>query len=112
MFRSLGPNLMLRVSTCVVFLTLSGTAAVQACPSFGFETDYLSDFFCRQLDGIAGPTTRTMGAGDPPAAPLGVERPTPEWLDLPAVSEAWRVDPAATLELIERIRAAGGRAQN
>ncbi len=94
---------MVRLATSIVFLATA--SAAQACPSFGLETEYLSEFFCRELGDLAGPTTRNMGtatsrADDP--------QPAPDWMELPVISEAWRVDPAATLELIERIRAAGG----
>lgn len=36
---------MVRVTSIVVFSVLAGAA--QACPSFGLETDYLAEFFCR-----------------------------------------------------------------
>jgi len=97
---------MARVTTA--FLFLASTAGAQACPSFGLETAYLSEFFCREFGEVSGPATRNMGTGSGEQA----ENAPPEWIDLPVVSEAWRVDPAATLELIERIRAAGGRPIN
>lgn len=102
---------MVRTSLFLLF-AVAGSAA-DACPSFGFETTYLSDFFCGEFGEITGPTTRDMDLGGDGAAPSSASpRPMPGWMDLPIVEEAWRVDPAATLELIERIRAAGGRALN
>lgn len=99
---------MARILSILMFTVSAGAA--QACPSFGLNSPYLSDFFCDQLGEIAGPTTRTIGDGDAPSnAEDGLTRPYPEWLDLPVVQDAWRSDPAKTLKLIERIRDAGGR---
>jgi len=90
-------------------LVVVSAGAVQACPSFGLSSPYLSDFFCNQLDDIAGPKTRTILDGDAPRAEDGLTQPHPDWLELPVIQDAWRSDPAKTLKLIERIRDAGGR---
>lgn len=104
----------------ILLMLMAMAHGAQACPRFGLETAYLSEFFCREFDALAGqpapapsdePVTRTIephqGDGPGPLPGLG-----PDWMALPTVSEAWRVDPAATLQLIERIRAAGGRPMN
>lgn len=90
-------------------IVTAGTAG--ACPSFGFDAPYLSDFFCSQLDEIAGPTTRAIHQGSSPSreGQSDLTHPEPEWMTLPVIQEAWRSDPAKTLKLIERIRDAGGR---
>lgn len=104
---------MVRYVPCLVFLVSAGMA--EACPSFGFKTDYLSDFFCRQLDEVAGPKTRAFDDNKSLESELGeiiLTHPEAEWLKLPVIQDAWRSDPAKTLRLIERIRDAGGRPLN
>ena len=99
-----------------VVLGFSASAA-GACPDFGLSSEYLSQYFCAELGEISGLPTRsadldgysTSAPGDVGAGSDALAPPTPEWLDLPVVQEAWRSDPAQTLRLIERIRAAGGR---
>ena len=100
----------------VLAMLMAMAHGAQACPRFGLQTEYLSEFFCRELDALSttqdAPRIRTITPDSPnveasPDPALG-----PDWMALPAVSEAWRGDPAATLELIERIRAAGGRPVN
>lgn len=91
-------------------ILLAATGAAEACPSFGFETSYLSEFFCRQFDEFSESPTRSVGSGSD-RGPAGgdLTLPEPEWLTLPRIERAWRSDPAKTLRLIERIRDAGGR---
>lgn len=96
-----------RFAQTVILTGVAGAATADTCPSFGFEAPYLSEFFCKQLGDVAGPTTRTIDGGDP-AATRWADGPGAEWLELPIVQEAWRSDPAKTLRLIERIREAGG----
>lgn len=99
---------MRRMTTALILL--SATGAAEACPSFGFETAYLSEFFCRQLDAQSGSPTRSAGGGSASGPANGdLALPDPEWLALPEIERAWRSDPAKTLRLIERIRDAGGR---
>lgn len=90
-----------------IAMTATGASA-DDCPSFGLEPGYLTDFFCNALTDLQTPRTRAVGdragIGTGPDAEIA-----PDWLDLPLVDEAWRSDPAKTLLLIERIRAAGGR---
>lgn len=100
---------MRRFSTSLIFVVLA--SGVEACPSFGFKSPHLSQYFCRQLDAFTGPSTR--GLSDEPLLPQtqsDLAQPKAEWLALPAVERAWRSDPAKTLKLINRIRDAGGRA--
>ena len=80
--------------------------AAEECPTFGLDSDYLTGFFCGQLDQIIGPKTRTIIE---PANPVAPNDDLPdEWLQLPSVQDAYRVDPGRTLALIQRIRDAGG----
>ncbi len=81
-------------------------AAADDCPTFDLESDYLTGFFCGQLEQIIGPKTRTIIE---PANPITTPDDLPdEWLQLPSVQDAYRVDPGRTLALIQRIRDAGG----
>ncbi len=69
----------------------------------GLTSSYLTAMFCEQAQTIIDDgTTRTIGEPDWP------EGPGTEWLENPALREAYRVDPRKTLELIQRIRIAGG----
>jgi hypothetical protein len=83
----------------------AGPASADApCPDLSFETDWLNAFFCAQLRDLAS---------DPPDAPTrNVEIPdgATEALiaDVPLIQDAYNSDPRRTLELIERIRSAGG----
>ncbi len=80
--------------------------AAEECPTFDLDSDYLSGFFCGQLEQIIGPKTRTITE---PSNPITTQEDLPDgWLDLQAVQDAYRVDPGRTLALIQRIRDAGG----
>ncbi len=89
------------------FLMLAALpAAAEDCPTFDLESDYLSGFFCGQLEQIIGPKTRTITE---PTNPITAPEDLPDgWFDLEAVQDAYRVDPGRTLALIQRIRDAGG----
>lgn len=85
-------------------------ASAEACPSFGFSSPHLAQFFCDRLDDYSSSPTRSVdGARTGPSAEIDLTRPGPDWLALPEIERAWRSDPAKTLKLIERIRDAGGR---
>ena len=92
-----------------IVVTASGASA-NDCPRFGLEPGYLTEFFCTALTDLQPPRTRAVGDRTGQGAEVPADGTVaPEWLDLPLVDEAWRSDPAKTLLLIERIRAAGGR---
>lgn len=99
---------MVRFLTCATFVVSASGA--EACPSFGFQSTHLSEYFCRQIDEFAGPSTRNLRS-TPDALEQGdLTQPDAEWLGIPEIERAWRSDPAKTLKLIDRIRDAGGRA--
>ena len=81
------------------------TADAETCEGFGIENRYLLDYFCRHAEEIIGERTRTIVPPDLSDLPEGFE---PELFDIPPLGDAYRVDPKKTLELIERIRSAGG----
>ncbi len=93
-------------------VVLVSASMAEACPSFGFDTPYLSEYFCSQLDEVTGPVTRSVETEASDARKpdeVFLTHPQAKWLELPVIQEAWRSDPAKTLRLIERIRDAGGR---
>lgn len=75
------------------------------CPDLGLQSDFLAAYYCDQFERIVDEGgTRTI---DPDAAPLP-DGPGYEWLQSNLLQDAWRVDPKKTLDLIDRIRTAGG----
>jgi len=87
---------------------LAGTQAVANIPDCeipGLGSAYLTSYFCGLFDGIAnGEATRTL-IPDEADLPQG---PGYEWLEIELLRDAYRIDPKKTLELIQRIRTAGG----
>ena len=96
------------VAAAIALLALAPAAlADDDCPDLGFETEWLNAFYCARLrslaEGPAVPPDRSVGVPDDEAAEL---------IDgVPLVREAFHADPRSTLDLIDRIRAAGGRTQ-
>ena len=88
--------------------TLWATEAVE-CPDLGLDSAFLSDHFCAQLqaivpqEGAATGTTRSITQEGNPDLPQGED-----WASFPMFQDAYRADPRKTLELIERIKGAGG----
>ena len=102
--------------TIALALPAAGPAAAQAtvpetetetetCAELGLPNAWLTAMFCDQIAEITGGGTRSLGDDDPAA--LGGNAP-PDWMEIDALAEAYRVDPQRTLELIARIRNAGG----
>ena len=87
-----------------IFL-LAGVAApahAEDCSELGLTNGYLTEHFCSQLRDLAGSgATRSM-------APSADDTLADQFHDLEIIQEAYRADPRKTLELIERIRNAGG----
>ncbi|MEL6640954.1 MAG: hypothetical protein AAFP98_06520 [Pseudomonadota bacterium] len=95
----------MRHFTLGVLMLAANTATADDCPTFALQSDYLTGFFCGQLEQIIGPKTRTIE----PSNPITSAEDLPDaWLALPTVRDAYRVDPARTLAMIQRIRDAGG----
>ena len=81
-------------------------AQTQGCDAIGISNSYLNNQFCSRLKALADnravPPTRSPMPLDPETKKL-VE-------DVDIFREAYEVDPAKALELIKRIREAGGLA--
>ena len=79
------------------------------CPDLGLDNAFLSDHFCAQLqailpqEGEATGTTRSITQEGNPDLPQDQD-----WANFPLIQDAFRADPRKTLELIERIKGAGG----
>ena len=79
------------------------------CAALGLTNSYLTDHFCSQLEALVTPeqTTRSIVLEGDPDADL---TPVAEWENIGLIQDAFRADPRKTLELIERIKGAGGLA--
>lgn len=95
-------------------LSLIATAAAATettCPDLGVENAFLADHFCAQLqaivpqDGDATGITRSITQEGNPDLP-----DDQNWANFPLIEDAYRADPRKTLELIARIKGAGGLA--
>jgi len=76
------------------------------CAALGLRNSYLTQLFCSQL--------RELGAGNGPSRSIVQEgnpdqdSPVADWGAIGVIQDAYRADPRKTLELIERIKGAGG----
>lgn len=98
---------MYRIALVAIALIAASGAAADECDELGLESPELTEEFCNALRIIAEPpgATRTIlpdvpGKAEPedPSGPTGVG----------IVDRAYRADPRKTLELIKRIKGAGG----
>ena len=91
----------------LTFVMLMGATAAQAddCASLGLSSSVLQEHFCAQLEALrdSKPVTRAITQSGSPDA-----LPDDPWADLELIQDAYRADPRKTLELIERIKGAGG----
>lgn len=97
--------------TTVFMLAASGAVAdseAPECAALGLENDYLTALFCDQLQALGtgtGTTRSIVPEGNP-----DVDSPVAEWENIGLIQDAYRADPRKTLELIARIKGAGGLA--
>lgn len=93
----------------LAFLIASATsaAAFEDCPDLGLDSAYMTQFFCDQALGITAQTgsDRSSWPDDLPPPDDADGQP---WRRFGLLDEAYRVDPRKTLELIDRIKSAGG----
>lgn len=100
------------IATALLLAALGGAVAgagagAGGCADLGLRSDYLAAMFCAELESLAesGAASRGIGAGDT----AGSDGPgLPDWPDIAVLQDAYRADPRKTLELIRRIKAAGG----
>lgn len=100
------------IRTPLIALALFAATPVAAgpgpadCAALGLENEYLAQLFCSELEALAGlsaPTRSITQDGNPDA-----DSPVSEWDAIGLIQDAYRADPRKTLELIERIKGAGG----
>ncbi len=98
-------NLRLMTAATLVLACHATLASAQDCPELGLENEFLTDHFCAQLQAIAPGTgtTRSITQEGNPDLPDGQD-----WAEFPLIQDAFRADPRKTLELIARIKGAGG----
>ncbi len=92
-------------TACVASCASAAFAQTADCPDLGLENEFLSTHFCAQLQALVPGTgtTRSITQEGNPDLPEGQE-----WADFPLIQDAYRADPRKTLDLIERIKGAGG----
>ncbi|WP_347313420.1 hypothetical protein [Defluviimonas sp. SAOS-178_SWC] len=90
-----------------LLLAAPGGAGAEECAELGLRSGYLSALFCAELDALVQGGVTARGVGDDSAA--GPDAPgLPDWPDIAILQDAYRADPRKTLELIRRIKDAGG----
>lgn len=90
----------------ICLATLAQPVQAEDCADLGIDNAYLRELFCTELQEIIGhnSTTRSITDGSDTS-----DSSTDElWRDIEVLKHAFRADPETTLELIERIRQAGG----
>lgn len=96
----------------LLVLAAGGAAVAQEtgdspdCAALGLANAYLTEHFCAQLQALGdglGQTRSITQEGNPDA-----DSPVSEWDQIGLIQDAYRADPRKTLELIERIKGAGG----
>ena len=98
---------MYRVILTAVLIAASSPAQAGDCAALGLDEERLTELFCAELKAVgAGPAT-SRGLGDSGTA--DTEAPVLEkWADIDLIQDAYRQDPRKTLDLIRRIKDAGG----
>lgn len=80
------------------------TAAAEDCGELGIPNAYLGALFCAELREMLVPSATTRGIPDDGITPDAA------WSGIEILRDAYRADPKKTLELIRRIKDAGGLA--
>jgi len=99
MFRSL--------ITATTLILASAPAVSADCTELGLSTDFLTKFYCKELQAITNGKGPTRGYGENTSSTTD-PAPDASWGDIKILKEAYRADPSKTLALIKRIKNAGG----
>ena len=97
-----------------LLVTIGAIAAAQIghaeeCGELGLKNSYLVEYFCDQLKGVSGPKSTTRSVfGNDDNEDLEAGAPFEQWPGFDVLQDAYRADPKKTLELIARIKKAGG----
>ncbi len=101
---------MFRTLAITLIISSASAANAQDCVGLGLKNAYLTDHFCSQLRDLV-PTEKTRGT--PIEGDLKPGQPDlSQWADVQVLQDAYRADPRKTLELIKRIKSAGGLQDN
>ncbi len=98
---------MYHIALAVIVLATASGDVDDGCGELGLESAALAEEFCEELREIARPpgNTRTLDWTDPDGGETGeLTGPT----GITVIDRAYRTDPRKTLELIQRIKSAGG----
>lgn len=90
----------------VALLVMAPRAYAQDQCDLGLQSAYLTDYFCSALDDITDPGLGTRSMTDETDTSNGGLDPL--FAEIGVLKEAYRTDPRKTLELIQRIKSAGG----
>ncbi|MGJ8583862.1 MAG: hypothetical protein ACSHXD_07215 [Marinosulfonomonas sp.] len=93
------------IIVAMVLVGMSPAHADETC-ELKMESAYLTEYFCSAFKDIsdAKPKTRSM-TDETDTSDDGLD---PNFAQVGIIKEAYRTDPRKTLELIERIKSAGG----
>lgn len=101
---------MFRAFAITLIISSASAANAQDCDGLGLKNAYLAEHFCSQLQDLI-PPGKTRGTGGLSDPKLG-EPVLPQWAKIEVLQDAYRADPRKTLELIKRIKSAGGLQEN
>lgn len=94
----------------IIFLGMTATAASASdCAELDLTSEGLTQYFCDALKDIGDAPERTRSAG---SGGQSEADPLPDWAEVEIIKEAYRADPRKTLDLIKRIKNAGGLGDN
>lgn len=94
---------MKKVIATLAMIAATPAAMAADCEEMRLSSSYLTELFCAELGEIAGPDGATRSITDG-----SEEAPLADWPDFTLLQDAYRADPKKTLELIARIKKAGG----
>lgn len=97
---------MRRIATVLLLSVPATQVQADDCAALGLRSAFLTRYFCDALEGVAkepGPGRGLRSGTDGHGA-----EDLPPWADTELIRDAYRADPRKTLELIKRIKGAGG----
>jgi hypothetical protein len=100
---------MYRILAIGTLIIAAGELQASECDALGVAEPELAAGLCAELRALGG--TSETGRGFGTTTPNEDDRPgLEEWADIDLIQDAYRADPRKTLELIRRIKDAGGLA--
>lgn len=94
-------------ATTLLLATTHVASANSDCIELGLPSDFLTKFYCKELQAIIDENGGTRSYGETTSSPNDPIADGP-WANIKSLKEAYRADPSKTLELIKRIKSAGG----